>query len=446
MTLPAETIRRKRDGAALDAAEIAGFIAGLGDGRVTDAQAAAFAMAVFFRGMTPDETVALTLAMRDSGAVLDWRAPGVDGPVLDKHSTGGIGDKVSLILAPLLAACGAFVPMLSGRGLGHTGGTLDKMDAIPGYRSQPSRDEFVRVVRAAGSAIVGATDDLAPADRRLYAIRDVTGTVESLPLITASILSKKLAEGAGALVLDVKLGSGAFMRTEAEARDLAESLVRVATGAGVPTVALLTDMDQALGRTVGNALEVGEAIAVLTASGLRDARLAEVTLALAAEALVLGGLADDLPAARALADRALADGRAAERFARSVAALGGPADLLEQPARHLAAAPVIVPLHAAAEGFVAAMDARALGVAVIELGGGRARPQDAIDHRVGLSDVAAIGERVGAGRPICLIHAPDDATAARAGARIRRAVATADAPPGAPALLRGRIARSSGAG
>ncbi len=437
--LPAEIIRRKRDGSALDAGEISDFIAGLADGRVTDAQAAAFAMAVFFRGMTPDETVALTLAMRDSGAVLDWRALGVAGPVLDKHSTGGVGDKVSLILAPLLAACGACVPMISGRGLGHTGGTLDKMDAIPGYRSQPSREEFVRVTSETGCAIVGATDDLAPADRHLYAIRDVTGTVESLPLITASILSKKLAEGAGALVMDVKVGSGAFMATEAEALALAESLVRVAGGAGVPTVALLTDMDQVLGRTAGNALEVDEAIAFLTGREMRDARLAEVVLALAAEALVLGGLAADSSTARAMAERRLEDGGAAERFARSVAALGGPADLLERPDRHLAGAPVVVAVPPAREGFVAAIDARALGVAVIELGGGRTRPRDGIDHRVGLSNVAGLGERVDGGRPLCMIHAADEDAARRASRRIGGAIATRSAPTSGAEVIRGRV-------
>ncbi len=295
--LPQEIIRRKRDGAELAQDEIAAFIAALTDGRVTDGQAAALAMAVFFRGMTRAETVALTEAMRDSGTVLDWRRFALPGPVLDKHSTGGIGDKVSLILAPLVAACGGFVPMLSGRGLGHTGGTLDKLAAIPGYLIQPDRERFVRVVREVGCAVVGATDDLAPADRRLYAIRDVTATVESLPLITASILAKKLAEGAQGLVMDVKAGSGAFMASHDEARALAQSLVEVACGAGVPTVALITEMDQALGHTVGNALEVVESIDFLTGAR-RDDRLAEVTLALAAEMLVLGGLAADLGAAR----------------------------------------------------------------------------------------------------------------------------------------------------
>jgi thymidine phosphorylase len=275
---------------------------------------------------------------------------------------------------------------------------------------------------------VGATDDLAPADRRLYAIRDVTATVESLPLITASILSKKLAGGADALVLDVKTGSGAFMPDAAEARALAESLVRVATGAGMPTVALLTDMDQPLGRTVGNALELHEAIAVLR-TGAGDSRLLEVTLALAEAALVLGGLAADRDAARRLATRALEDGSAAASFARGVAALGGPTDLLESPDRHVRAAGLVQPVHPEREGWVGAIDARALGVAVVELGGGRARADDMIDHAVGLSDLAAVGEPVGGGRPLCLLHAADSAAAARAAARVRRAFRLAPSPP-----------------
>jgi len=442
--LPQEIIRRKRDGGELARDDIAAFIAALTDGRVTDGQAAALAMAVFFRGMTRAETVALTEAMRDSGTVLDWRrqalpGPPLPGPVLDKHSTGGIGDKVSLILAPLVAACGGFVPMLSGRGLGHTGGTLDKLAAIPGYLIQPDRERFVRVVREVGCAVVGATDDLAPADRRLYAIRDVTATVESLPLITASILAKKLAEGAQGLVMDVKAGSGAFMASEDDARALARSLVEVAHGAGVPTVALITDMDQALGHTVGNALEVVESIDFLTGAA-RDARLAEVTLSLVAEMLVLGGLAADLGAARRLAEARLADGAAAERFARMVAALGGPRDLLETPARHLAAAPHVVAVMPEAEGFVAGMDAREIGVVVVELGGGRTRHDAAIDHRVGLSEVAGIGSEVGASRPICMVHAADPSAAECAAARVRAAVRVSDAVPEVPAVVRERIA------
>jgi thymidine phosphorylase len=436
--LAAEIIRAKRDGGVLSEAAIRFFVAGLADGRVVDAQAAAFAMAVCLRGMTPTETVALTLAMRDSGQVLDWRALGEDRPVLDKHSTGGVGDKVSLILAPLLAACGAAVPMISGRGLGHTGGTLDKLDAIPGYRSQPDLPTFCRVVRETGCAIAGATAELAPTDARLYAIRDVTATVESLALITASILSKKLAEGAQALVMDVKVGSGAFMATEAAALELAESLVRVGTGAGLRAVALLTDMDQVLGRAVGNALEVREALDVLR-GGAGDPRLLAVTFALAAEALVAGGLCADRAAAHALARRRLADGSAAERFGRFVAALGGPGDLLERPDWYLAQAPCIRPVPPARSGFLARMDAREIGLAVVRLGGGRTRPGDSVDFSVGLAAVADIGEAVGADHPLCLVHARTDAAADEAAAAVRAAVTLADVPPPAAPPVRGRF-------
>ncbi len=431
--LPQETIRRKRDGGTLDAAEIARLIAALADGTLAESQAAAFAMAVFLRGMDAAETVALTRAMRDSGTVLDWRSFRVGGPVVDKHSTGGIGDKVSLILAPLLAAAGAFVPMISGRGLGHTGGTLDKLAALPGYRSDVDPATFARVVRDVGCAVIGQTADLAPADRRLYAIRDVTATVESLPLITASILSKKLAEGLDALVLDVKCGSGAFMPDLATARALARSLVEVARGAGLPARALITDMNQALGRSIGNALEVAEAIAFLTGAA-RDPRLAEVTLALAAAALVLAGLAPDAQAGRSLAAARLADGTAAERFARMVAALGGPADVLARPM--LPAAPCVVPAWPAQPGVVAAIDGRALGLAVIALGGGRARDDQPIDPRVGLDAMAGVGEPVDAARPLCLIHAADPAAAATAAARVRAAVTVAEGSPAPPPPVR----------
>ena len=379
--LPQEIIRRKRDGFSLAPQEVASFIRGLTDGEVGEGQAAAFAMAVFFRGMSREETVALTLAMRDSGSVLRW--DGLDGPVLDKHSTGGVGDKVSLILAPILAACGAYVPMLSGRGLGHTGGTLDKMASIPGYDVQPDTERLRRVVREAGCAIVGQTGDLAPADGRLYAIRDVTATVESVPLITASILAKKLAAGPQALVMDVKVGSGAFLTGLDEARALATSIVEVARGAGLACSALLTDMDQCLGSTAGNALEVAEAVTALKGEGC-DLRLREVTLELAAEALRLGGLAATVADGLAKADRALSSGAAAERFGRMVAALGGPADFLERPAAYLPAMPEAYPVEPSRAGFIAAIDVRALGVAVIELGGGRRRTADLIDPRVGL--------------------------------------------------------------
>jgi len=416
--LPQELLRAKRDGVELQPRDIAAFVGGITDGRVTEGQVAAFAMAVLWHGMTDAETVALTLAMRDSGSVLDWRLLGEARPVVDKHSTGGIGDKTSLIVAPLLAACGCAVPMVSGRGLGHTGGTLDKMDSIPGYVSQPDSGTFVRVVRETGFAIVGATADLAPADRRLYAIRDVTATVESLPLITASILSKKLAEGTQSLVLDVKVGSGAFLPAIEDARALAESLTRVSAGAGVPATALLTAMDQALGRAVGNALEVAECLAGLT-GGPFDPRLRAVTMALTEAALRLAGLDP------ALAEARLRDGSAAEAFARGIAALGGPANVL----RHrFPPAPIIRALHPPRAGVVETIDARAVGLAVVELGGGRTRPQDPVDHRVGLSEVAGLREPAGPDRPLCLIHAADEAGYARAAARLLAAFGVGDAP------------------
>jgi thymidine phosphorylase len=348
--------------------------------------------------------------------------------VLDKHSTGGVGDKVSLILAPVVAACGGIVPMISGRGLGHTGGTLDKLASIPGYDATPEVARLVAAVRAAGCAIVGQTAELAPADRRLYAIRDVTATVESIPLITASILSKKLAAGLDGLVVDVKFGSGAFARSFDTALALAESLVEVATGAGLPTVALLTDMDQALGHHVGNALEVREAIDVLTGTD-RDPRLLAVMAELAAELLVLAGLAGGMASALAAVQRALASGAAAERFARMVAALGGPADLLQDPDRHLPQAPVRHPVVPRRAGFLARMDTRAIGLVVARLGGGRQRAEDTIDPAVGLADVCDVGEAVGPHRPLATVHARSTAEAEAAAAAVLAAVEVGDAPP-----------------
>jgi thymidine phosphorylase len=436
--LPQEIIRRKRDGFFLSAEQIHEFIAGLTSGRISEGQVGAFAMAVFLRGMTTEETVALTLAMRDSGTVLDWRRLGVGGPVVDKHSTGGVGDKVSLILGPLLAACGACVPMISGRGLGHSGGTLDKLASIPGYRVDVDEATFFRTVREVGCAIIGQTQNLAPADRRLYAIRDVTATVESLPLITASILSKKFAEGTRALVMDVKVGSGAFMTDIGSARALAKSIADVANGAGVPTTALITDMDQVLGKSVGNALEVQESLAFL-AGEAREPRLAEVTLALTAEALVLCGMAPDVANARRLAGTKLADGSAAEKFARMVFALGGPADIFADR-RILPRAPVVRPVFSARPGFLGAMDTRAIGLAVIGLGGGRTRADQDIDSRVGFSDFSRLGETVDAARPICFVHAADEAAAARAAEAVRAAVAVGDAAPAVAQVVRERIA------
>jgi thymidine phosphorylase len=437
--LPQEIIRRKRDGAVLDAAEIEAFVRGLADGSIGEGQVAAFAMAVFFRGMSMDERIALTRAMTRSGTVLDWSALDLPGPVLDKHSTGGVGDKVSLVLAPLVAACGGVVPMIAGRGLGHTGGTIDKLESIPGYRAQPDLALFRAAVAGTGCAIVGQTPDLAPADRRFYAIRDVTATVESVPLITASILSKKLAAGLDGLVMDVKLGSGAFAAGLDMARELADSLVRVAGGAGLPTVALLTDMNQVLGRTAGNALEVREAIDYL-AGVARDPRLHEVVLALGAEMLSLGRLAEDPAAARAAMLRALDSGAAAERFERMAAALGGPTDLTEAPGRHLPRAPVCRPVRPVRPGTVTTIDVRALGLAVVNLGGGRKRAEDAIDHRVGLDEVAGPGEAVGASRPLALVHARTEAEADRAVEDVRAAFAIGAAPPDAEPVVRERVA------
>jgi len=416
--LPQEIIRRKRDGERLSADEISFFVDGLTTGAVGEGQVAAFAMAVFFKGMSMDERVALTRAMRDSGDVLAW--PDAGGPVLDKHSTGGVGDNVSLMLAPLIAACGGVVPMISGRGLGHTGGTLDKMDSIPGYRTQPDGKLFREAVRAAGCAIIGQTGDLAPADRRLYAIRDVTATVESIPLITASILSKKLAAGLGGLVLDVKTGSGAFMAATEDARALARSLVDVANGAGLKTTALLTDMNEPLASAAGNALEVRNAVDFLTGAH-RDSRLEEVVLALATEMLVLGGLAGNAGVAAELARSALAGGHAVERFAAMVTALGGPADFAEKADAYLPRAPVIRPVAPDRAGTITAIDTRAVGLAVVALGGGRTRPEDAIDHAVGFSGLAGIGLAVGPDRPLAMVHARTDDAADRAAQVLRAA-------------------------
>jgi thymidine phosphorylase len=429
--IPQELIRRKRDGGTLSDEEIAFLVRGIVDGGLSDGQIAAFAMAVYFRDLQDGERVALTGAMRDSGTVLQWD----DGPVLDKHSTGGVGDKVSLILAPVIAACGGKVPMISGRGLGHTGGTLDKLDSIPGYATAPALDVLRRAVADAGCAIIGQTPDLAPADRRFYALRDATATVESIPLIVASILSKKLAAGLDALVMDVKAGSGAFMPTREQSEELARAIVTVARGNGLACDALLTDMDQVLGRTAGNAVEVREALGALTHPRSAEPRLVEVTLALCATLLRLGGLHASDEAARAAAGEALASGAAAERFARMCAALGGPTDLLDDPDRHLPRAPHALEVFPQQAGHVRAVAVRDLGVAVLELGGGRLREDQGIDHAVGLVDVAGLGEEVGAGaRPLAVVHARDDAGAQRAAERVRAAFEIGDAPPTLPPL------------
>lgn len=425
--LPQEIIRRKRDGAELTDEEIAGFIAALTDDTASEGQIAAFAMAVWFRGMDARETVALTQAMRDSGDVLDWRD--IDRPVADKHSTGGVGDNVSLMLAPIAAACGLAVPMISGRGLGHTGGTLDKLESIPGYMINPPDSLFRRAVREVGCAIIGQSADLAPADRRLYAIRDVTATVDSVPLITASILSKKLAAGLQSLVLDVKLGNGAFMTDRPDAERLARALVDVANGAGLRSTALITDMNQPLADAVGNVVEIENCLAFLKGEK-PGTRLEAVVLSLAAEMLVAAGIDPDGTAAHARAQRVLSDGSAAEAFSRMVDLLGGPASLLNGASSILAKAPIILPVTVDETGYLTACDTRGLGIALIELGGGRTRPDQEIDPRVGFDRLRPLGTWIDKGDEIGRVHARTLDEAAAGAARLRRLYTVGEVAPG----------------
>ncbi|MGK5060662.1 thymidine phosphorylase [Janthinobacterium sp. LB2P49] len=422
MLLTQEIIRKKRDKGVLSAEEIQFFVRGITDGSVSEGQIAALGMAVYFNDMNMDERVAFTLAMRDSGQVLDWRSLNLPGPIVDKHSTGGVGDVVSLLLGPMVAACGGYVPMISGRGLGHTGGTLDKFDAIPGYCTVPDNELFRKVVQDIGVAIIGQTAQLAPADKRFYSIRDVTATVESVAMITGSILSKKLSAGLDALVMDVKVGSGAFMPTYEKSVELAESIVAVGNGAGMQTSAILTDMNESLAPYAGNALEVRGAMDYLTGRS-RPARLHEVTLALCAEMLVLGGLAATEEEARVKLMAALDSGEAAERFSRMVSALGGPADLVENPDKHLEQAPFVVPAPALSSGYANVRDCRAIGLAVVALGGGRRRPTDSIDFAVGLTDLVGLGEQVSVGQPLAMVHARTEAAAQQAVKEIQDAYA-----------------------
>ena len=434
--LPQEIIRKKRDGLALNEDEIAFAVKGIADGGFSESQVSAFAMAVFFQGMNAAERVAFTRAMTHSGRVLSWDDHALGGPVLDKHSTGGVGDKVSIMLAPIVAACGGVVPMISGRGLGHTGGTLDKMGAIPGYRCDPDIETFQRVVREVGCAIIGQTADLAPADRRLYAVRDVTATVESIPLISASILSKKLAAGLQGLAMDVKTGSGAFMARHEDARELAQTLVSIGQGAGLPIAALITDMDSVLGTTAGHTLEMIEALDYLTGKGARDARLHEVTIALAAEMLLLGKLVPNLDEGRDEAQQALDSGRAVEVFARMVAALGGPADFVEKSGKHLQPAPVVKPVIAKRTGYVQPMNTRQIGVELIDLGGGRRKTSDALNLTVGFSEFVQAGAKVSRGDTLALVHAADEASANSAVAVLGRILHIDDPEPAArPAVI-----------
>jgi len=406
------------------------FASGLADQSVTDAQAGAFAMAICLNGLGTGGRTALTKAMQASGKTLDWDLP---GPVLDKHSTGGVGDCVSLVLAPALAACGAYVPMISGRGLGHTGGTLDKMESIPGLGTQLDEAQFRKVVAAAGCAIVSATADIAPADKRLYAVRDVTATVESTDLITASILSKKLAAGLDGLVLDVKVGSGAFMKSRSDAAQLARALVDTANQAGCKTTALISDMSAPLAPALGNALEVLEAARLLR--GEATGRLHALSLALGAQLLVSCGFEPDSDTARGKLEAAIASGAAAERFGAMIAAMGGPLAFMDAPARYLPEAPVIREVTAQRPGIISAFDGEALGLAVVALGGGRQVESDVVNPAVGLSDVVPLGARVAQGAPLARVHAAREEHADRAIAAVRKAITLSDAPVETPPLI-----------
>jgi thymidine phosphorylase len=421
-----EIILKKRNGHALSKDDIDTFIRGVTDESISDSQIAAFTMATWFTGMSAAETVDLTLAMRDSGDVLDWRD--WDRPIADKHSTGGVGDNVSLMLAPIAAACGLAVPMISGRGLGHTGGTLDKLEAIPGYQIHQPSDRFRAVVKDIGCAIVGPTARLAPADKRIYAVRDVTSTVDNIALITASILSKKLASGLQTLVLDVKVGSGSFMTEREDAERLARTLVEVANGAGLKTSAFITDMNEPLADSVGNGLEVDTCLRFLKGE-LAGSRLETVVYALAAEMLVSSGIETSVASAQLRVDRAVQSGAALDCFARMVNRLGGPADFVERSDSYLAKAPVIRPVLADQAGYLAACDAISLGQGLVGLGGGRRLANDHIDHRVGFSGLKPLGSKLEKGDAFALVHARNDAEADTGAAMIKQAYSWSEQPP-----------------
>ena len=426
--LAQEVIAKKRDGQALSAQEINFFIQGITNNSITESQISAFAMATYFQDMNMDERILLVSAMRDSGQVLDWSTLQLDGPIVDKHSTGGVGDVISLMLGPMVAACGGYVPMISGRGLGHTGGTLDKLDAIPGYQTSVETQKFRQTIKDVGVAIIAQSCDLAPADKRFYATRDITATVESIPLITSSILSKKLAAGLDALVMDVKTGSGAFMPTYESATDLAKSITHVANGAGCKTTALLTNMNQLLASSAGNAIEVQEAVNFLTGKYVNP-RLHEITMALCCEMLLLSGLASDETDANKQLQAVLDNGKAAEVFAKMVATLGGPADFIEKSDIYLPSAEVVRPVYATQTGFVSVIDTREIGMAVVKMGGGRMKSSDSIDYAVGFSEFISLGTQVDKQHPVAMVHARDEQQWLAAEKIIQQAISYSETQP-----------------
>jgi pyrimidine-nucleoside phosphorylase len=427
---PQQIIARKRDGQALTRDEIAAFVRGATDGSWADYQLSAMLMAIVLRGMDTVETVALTEAMMRSGFVADLSS--VRQPKADKHSTGGVGDKVSLHLAPMVAACGVAVPMISGRGLSHTGGTLDKLESIPGFRVNLTFAEYRAQLAKIGLVLIGQTAELAPADKKLYALRDVTGTVESVPLICASILSKKLAEGTDVLVGDVKFGRGAFMKDRADARRLAQTMVSVANAMGTPMRAVLTSMEQPLGRAVGNAVEVAESIDCLKGRGPADTM--EVTYALGEQMLVLAKAAKTPAEARTRIEAGISSGAALEKFRQLVAEQGGDARVADDPSL-LPQAKLKTALASSRVGFVQEVDALGVALAALRLGAGRAKAEDKVDHAVGVSALVKIGERVAAGAPLCVIHANDEKAMAEAQAMLAKAIAIGDSPATAPRLV-----------
>ena len=413
--LPQEIIKKKRDGIELSTEEIEFFMNGITNESISEGQIAALTMAVFFQQMSVAECRTLTQAMKNSGDVLDWHAFKLNGPIIDKHSTGGVGDKISLMLAPIIAACGGYVPMISGRGLGHTGGTLDKLESIPGYRTQIDVDKFQHIVADLGCSIIGQTQNLAPADKRIYATRDITATVDSIPLITASILSKKLAAGLDGLVMDIKCGNGAFANNFIMAKDLAKSIIKVSP---IPTKALITDMNQVIGHSAGHSLEVQEAIAYLKEPP-NDISLNEVVVNLAAEMLMIGKLSHDPMDAKMQVFHAISSGKAAEKFALLVSAHGGPNDLMEQPDKYFKPANLIEPVFAGNVGYIEQINCRHVGLSIIDLGGGRKKASDKIDHTVGYTQLLKVGAEVDAKTPIAMIHASSSEQMNRAKKQLR---------------------------